>query len=1219
MNWKKRVTSFVLVVCMLVGSIPTMAFATEQQGTEKSHSSASVPFTDVDMNSWYGEAVQYVYDNHLMSGTSRTTFEPNTVMSRAMVVQILYNKTGKPAVNDNNSGFTDVSKSDWYSKAVAWAYQNGYASGVGNNRFEPNANVTREQFAQFMYNYTGKPETQIDVLSQFPDGSSVTWSKNAMTWAVSNKIINGSKENGVNYLRPQDSATRAQAAVILKNYCAMEKQQARFAILDLTVQGQKATVQVTASSVCTLTIQFLDENTGNELNTSATTFVPAGTEMGEVTADITGNMLPSHYKAVITLTDSKGDRLCNEFTSMKYTTAQEKFDAETVDDFPDKNVINFDEDKTDNFGVLADDVKIPTVTDNTNIIEETSDDTYTVKNIDSSVNALGKGDEVLFYDENGEEVLVSIENIKVSGTTATITRDDDASLSDFYDVLKVDEEQYIEQSDVDMSDADEGVTLVKQDAQQRSAESGNVRADNKNATVVPRSIEFKMEFETDHVRVNGKVSIETKLEYEIQYDKELFGMNYLYQKVITTVENKGYMTAGVKVDNNKFTEGQLDKAEVKLGSIPFPLGAGFSCSGAIYVPVEVGLEGNVSVEITSTVKSGVIYCSEGGRQDIAEKSITIDALKADGKFELKTGIKIQLSVEFLKDVLKTSFNTQIGPDVKTEAESSSVGVTNADSIHACGACIDGKIYLFGEVKVDLTWKITEKIKWTIFDITLMKIESDPFMEFYVSLRNDEDSPFQGKTTIGWGECPNKKYKTTFRVIDGNGKEVKNISISIQRNDEKQYTAQSSKPIYLYDGEYTASCVVDNTQVQQDFKVNDGASTITLQAVTYIASGQCGDNLTWTLDQNGLLHISGTGAMYEVDTWWYDYKKDIKSVYIDSGATTICSDAFYDCTNLTSIKIPNSIKIIEERAFKDCLSLKNVTIPGSVEKISYYAFIDCTSLESVEIQNGVKTIDDGAFINCQGLKSVEIPNSINEIGDNPFVDCINLAEVHVDERNLSYCSKDGVLFDKKKTQLICYPIRKSDTQYIVPNSVTTIGQWAFRGCQNLTSIDIPNSVTTIGGCAFHNCQNLTSVDLPNSVTTIGHMAFRDCRNLVSINLSDSVTTIGEFAFYDCQNLASIDIPDSVTDIGRYAFDNCINLKMVRLSSNITTIAEGTFSDCINLSNIEIPRSITVIKHYAFDDCDKLSDVYYEGNEKEWSAISIGEENKPLTSATIHYNS
>ncbi len=878
MNWKKRVTSLVLALSLLVGMLPTMAFATETPSKERSKNVAGMPFTDVEAGSWYSDAVQYVYDNNLMKGTAANKFEPYTVMSRAMVVQILYNKSGNPNVTGSSSGFTDVHKADWYFNAVKWAYENGYASGVGNNRFEPNANVTREQFAQFMYNYTGKPETQTDVLSQFPDGSSVTWSKNAMTWTVSNKIINGSKENGVNYLRPQDSATRAQAAVILKNYCAMEKKQARFAILDLTVQGQKATVQVTASSVCTLTIQFLDENTGNELNTSATTFVPAGTEMGEVTADITGNMLPSHYKAVITLTNSKGERLCNEFTSMKYTTAQEKFDAETVDDFPDKNVINFDEDKTDNFGVLADDVKIPTVSDNTNIIEETSDDTYTVKNIDSSVNALGKGDEVLFYDANGEEVLVSIENIKVSGTTATITRDYDASLSDFYDVLKVDEEQYIEQSDVDISDADEGVTLVKQDTQQKSAESGNVRADNKNATIVPRSIEFKMEFETDHVRVNGKVSIETKLEYEIQYDKKLFGMNYLYQKVITTVENKGYMTAGIKVGNDKFTEGQLDKAEIKLGSIPFPLGAGFSCSGAIYVPVEVGLEGNVSVEITSTVKSGVVYCSESGRQDIAEKSITIDALKADGKFELKTGIKIQLSVEFLKDVLKTSFNTQIGPDVKTEAESSSVGVTNADSIHACGACLDGKIYLFGEVKVDLTWKITEKIKWTIFDITLMKIEGDPIMEFYVSLRNDEDSPFQGKTTIGWGECPNKKYKTTFCVKDTSGKEVKTTSVTVAKDGISVGTAKDGENLYLYNGDYTASSKVDNKKLGKSFAVKDAASTVTLNAKT--------DGVDVSFSDEDIAEAMNEAANFAWN-WYWDNKYYDESKSIHENGITFC--------------------------------------------------------------------------------------------------------------------------------------------------------------------------------------------------------------------------------------------------------------------------------------------------------------------------------------------
>lgn len=1098
MNWKKRVTSFVLVVCMLVGSIPTMAFATEQQGTEKSHSSASVPFTDVDMNSWYGEAVQYVYDNHLMSGTSRTTFEPNTVMSRAMVVQILYNKTGKPAVNDNNSGFTDVSKSDWYSKAVAWAYQNGYASGVGNNRFEPNANVTREQFAQFMYNYTGKPETQIDVLSQFPDGSSVTWSKNAMTWAVSNKIINGSKENGVNYLRPQDSATRAQAAVILKNYCAMEKQQARFAILDLTVQGQKATVQVTASSVCTLTIQFLDENTGNELNTSATTFVPAGTEMGEVTADITGNMLPSHYKAVITLTDSKGDRLCNEFTSMKYTTAQEKFDAETVDDFPDKNVINFDEDKTDNFGVLADDVKIPTVADNTNIIEETSDDTYTVKNIDSSVNALGKGDEVLFYDENGEEVLVSIENIKVSGTTATITRDDTAYLTDFYDVLKVDEEKSIEQSSIDMSGADDGVTLVKQDARQKSAESGNVRPDNKKG--FQQELGFGLNYQSKYFKIAGSVKVVEKLDIKIDYYKNVLDFSC---KMVS--ETNGSFAIEITTDRDKSNERQ--KKDLTLCKAEIPIGAGFSCTGSITLPVEFKLQGTGRVEANFEEKSGFCYSPASGHQDITGKNLEMQLFKVTGKAELKMGPKISFSIQFIEDVIKAEISAQVGADATAKVESPSIDISKEEpnSIHGCTTCIDGDISVFADAKAKLTYHITKKWEGTPLNGTLMNIKTY-LTKAYVSIANDTDSSFGGNYAFGLGECPNKKYKTTFRAIDGNGKEVEGISISIRRNNEKQYTAQSSKSIYLYDGEYTASCVIDNTQVQQDFKVDKGASTITLKAVPYIASGQCGDNLTWTLDQNGLLHISGIGEMYEDLEWnygWRDFWEDIKNVNIDTGITTISNGAFDSCVNIVSVKIPNSVKLIDAGSFAACYSLTNVTIPNSVEKISNGAFWECVSLENIEIPNSVKTIEFAAFGACKSLKSIEIPSSVDEISANPFGLCTNLVEIHVDERNPSYCSEDGALFNKEKTRLICYPVGKTDTRYVVPNGVIEIGEDAF----------------------------------------------------------------------DSGNLTDIEIPDSVTRIG----------------------------------------------NAAFCDCNALSDVYYKGNETEWSAIIIDDNNGPLTSATIHYNS
>ena len=222
MNWKKWISSLGLVACLLFETIPTMAFAAEQQDVVKNQDSNSVPFTDVDMNSWYGDSVQYVYKHQLMSGTSKTTFEPNIVMSRAMVAQILYNQSDRPEITDGDSGFIDVVEADWFYTAVKWARENGYALGVGSNRFDPNAAVTREQFAQFLYNYIGQPEVQGDDLRKFPDGNSISWSKNAMTWAVQNKLINGvEKGDGIEirpWLMPHDNATRAQAATILKSF-----------------------------------------------------------------------------------------------------------------------------------------------------------------------------------------------------------------------------------------------------------------------------------------------------------------------------------------------------------------------------------------------------------------------------------------------------------------------------------------------------------------------------------------------------------------------------------------------------------------------------------------------------------------------------------------------------------------------------------------------------------------------------------------------------------------------------------------------------------------------------------------------------------------------------------------------------------------------------------------------------------------------------------------
>ena len=182
-----------------------------------------LPFTDVNKNDWFYEKVAYVYTHKLMSGTSETTFEPNANLTRAMMVQILYNKEGCPATASDNNPYTDVAKDQWYFKAVQWAYENKITGGTSATTFDPDSKVTREQFARFMYNYAGTPE--VNGTLNFVDADQVSdWAYDAMLWANQNGIIGGKKlDDGSVVLDPSGNATRAEAASMLMGYCTMQE------------------------------------------------------------------------------------------------------------------------------------------------------------------------------------------------------------------------------------------------------------------------------------------------------------------------------------------------------------------------------------------------------------------------------------------------------------------------------------------------------------------------------------------------------------------------------------------------------------------------------------------------------------------------------------------------------------------------------------------------------------------------------------------------------------------------------------------------------------------------------------------------------------------------------------------------------------------------------------------------------------------------------------
>ena len=209
------------------------------------------------------------------------------------------------------------------------------------------------------------------------------------------------------------------------------------------------------------------------------------------------------------------------------------------------------------------------------------------------------------------------------------------------------------------------------------------------------------------------------------------------------------------------------------------------------------------------------------------------------------------------------------------------------------------------------------------------------------------------------------------------------------------------------------------------------------------------------------------------------------------------------TEITNLVIPDEVTSIKRYTFYGCSGLTSVTIPNSVTSIGDYAFRECHGLTSVTIGNSVTSIGKLAFSDCTGLTSVTIPSSVTHIDmsvtdvggelffvTGAFAYCSSLIEINVDENNTAYSSIYGVLFNKSQTELILYP-RGKQGAYVIPNSVTSIGDWAFYYCTGLTSVTIPNSVTSIGGAAFSGCTGLTSVTIPNSVTSIEEYAFQGC--------------------------------------------------------------------------------------------------------------------------------
>ena len=256
--------------------------------------------------------------------------------------------------------------------------------------------------------------------------------------------------------------------------------------------------------------------------------------------------------------------------------------------------------------------------------------------------------------------------------------------------------------------------------------------------------------------------------------------------------------------------------------------------------------------------------------------------------------------------------------------------------------------------------------------------------------------------------------------------------------------------------------------------------------------------------------------------------------------------------------------------------------GTAEITEYLG--NATKLEIPNTIDGytVTSIGYGAFEYCHYFNSITIPNSVTNIITAAFINyCEILRSIEVSEENTTYSSINGNLYNKEQTELLLYPMGKTDTSFTIPDGVASIYEAAFAKCKNLRNITIPNSVTSIGDNAFWNCSSLEKIIIPDSVTSIGYGAFNDCYRLTSVTISDNLNKIDGYTFYECANLTSVTIPDSVTSIGAGAFRDCPSLKGITIGNSVKNISDFAFLDCKNLANISIPDSVTSIGGYVFE--------------------------------------
>lgn len=423
--------------------------------------------------------------------------------------------------------------------------------------------------------------------------------------------------------------------------------------------------------------------------------------------------------------------------------------------------------------------------------------------------------------------------------------------------------------------------------------------------------------------------------------------------------------------------------------------------------------------------------------------------------------------------------------------------------------------------------------------------------------------------------------------------------------------------------------VHNSGHNQSVRNTTAVSYAYYAETDYLDIGTCGANLTYVLDRNGCLNITGEGAMIDYKDAsavpWFSLRSLITKVTFNGNITNIGAYAFDYCVNLTSISIPDSVVSIGAYSFYGCSGLREITIPNNVTGIGASAFASCINLSTVTISDSVTSIGASAFAGCTSLTNISIPESVTSIGEGAFDNTgIDTSQIAFRRGNCGANLKwallgnhqlriygTGAMTDFSSSSAPWYKEREQIAEVILSEGVSGIGDYAFVGCKTLTSVVLADSVTRIGKHAFAQCNGVSEIDLGNiseiaeyafeqsglieiqisgsATVTIGNDAFAGCAALKTVRLEQCTLIAGDRIWKACTGLEKLTISAGFAEIGSSLFADCTALSQVTLTGKCLDIGAYQFSACTALTNISIPNGVTTLGSYAFQNCTGITEI------------------------------